>query len=225
MQTTNELYQNQGIHVIVTLLTVENNKFKVLLIKRKKQPFQDHWCLLGGAVYNNETLDNAILREMKEKTQIVGVIPEYFGLFSKPNRAKETGFRMLGVGYLGLVDSSLINFVKESEKTADVEWWNIDEVPKLAYDHKEILEKAIEYLRKQIFKSNLIKKLFPNYVTIPELQKTYETILDKQFDRRNFRKKILSIGLVVDTGLYSNEKGKKPAKLYSIQEIKDDINL
>lgn len=225
MQTENILYKNQGIHVIMTLLTVVDNKFKVFLVKRKKQPFKEYWCLLGGAVYNNETLDNAILREIKEKAGINGVEPEYFGLFSEPDRAKETGFRMLGVGYLGLVDSSIIKLVKETEKTADIEWCDIDKVPKLAYDHKEILEKAIEYLRKQIFKSSIVKKLFPNYVTIPELQKTYETILNKNFDRRNFRKKILSIGLIIDTGLYNNEKGKKPAKLYLIQEIKDDISL
>ena len=224
MEIKNPLYKNQGIHAIVSLLTVSENKFKVLLIKRKKEPFKDYWCLLGGAVYNNETLEIAVLRELEEKSGIKNVKPDMFGMFSKPDRAKETGFRMLGIGYLALVDNSAINFIKDSTKTTDIMWWDIDKIPDLAYDHKDILESSIEYLKKQIFKSDIIKSLFPKYVTIPELQKAYETILGKSFDRRNFRKKMLSIGLISDTGLFQNN-GKKPAKLYLINEIKEEINL
>ncbi len=224
MQTNNPLYKNQGIHVIVTLLTVSDNRFKVLLIKRKKAPFKDFWCLLGGAVYNNETLEIAVQRELKEKSGIDNINPEMFGLFSEPDRAIITGFRMLGVGYLALVDELMMQFVKESEAASEISWWDIDKIPNLAYDHKEILEKAIEYLKKQIFKSSVIKILFPKYVTLPELQNVYEKILGKIFDRRNFRKKMLSIGLISDTG-FLKENGKKPAKLYLINELKEDIML
>lgn len=224
MQTNNPLYQNQGIHVVNAIFTVDNNKFKVLLLKRKNNPFYGYWALVSGAVYNNETLENAVNRELKEKVKMDSVNPIMFDLFSNPNRAKETGYRMLGVGYMAFVDNSAISFVKESAKVSNVEWWDIENLPPLAYDHKEILDKAIEFLKVQIFKSDIVKVLFPNGVTIPELQNVYEKVLMVKLDRRNFRKKILQIGLIQDTNK-TIETGGKPAKLYKINSVKDDFNF
>lgn len=216
MQTKNPKYKNQGMHVIVSLLTVLDGKFKVLLVKRKNKPYMDYWSLLGGAVYNNETLETALSREIYEKSGIKNVNPMQFAIFSDPNRAKETGFRMLGIAYVGLIDASAITFIKETAKTSDIDWIDIDAVPTLAYDHNMVLTSAIDYLKSEIFKPSILKTLYPDTVTIPELQSVCEAVLGEGLDRRNFRKKLISDGIVSDTGLEKSTPGKKPCKLYTI---------
>ena len=218
MQTKNPKYKNQGIHVIVSLLTVVDGKFKVLLVKRKNKPYMDHWALIGGAVYNNETLEDALSRELYEKSGIKNVVPMQFKIFSDPNRAKETGFRMLGIAYVGLIDASAITFIKETAKTSDIDWYDVDTVPNLAYDHNEVLSNAIDYLKCEIYKPAILKTLFPDTVTIPELQSVFEAVIGDNLDRRNFRKKMILDGIVVDTGLEKSIPGKKPSKLYTIAE-------
>lgn len=218
MQTKNPKYKNQGIHVIVSLLTVVDGHFKVLLVKRKNKPYQDHWSLIGGAVYNNETLETALGRELYEKSGIKDVVPMQYKIFSDPNRAKETGFRMLGIAYVGLIDASAITFIKETAKTSDIDWFDISEVPTLAYDHNEVLLSAIDYLKNKIFEPCILKTLFPDTVSIPELQTVFEAVLGENLDRRNFRKKLILDGIVQDTGLEKTTPGKKPSKLYRIIE-------
>lgn len=216
MQTNNPRYKNQGVHTIVSLLTVENKKFKVLLIKRKNNPFNNYWALLGGALYNDESLESSVIREIKEKSGIENINPLMFKLFSDPNRAKETGFRMLGVGYVALIDASAITFIKETIKTSDVAWFDIDDVPELAYDHNEVLMDSIKYLKSQIFKPQILKMLFPNTVTIPELISVFETILEEKQDRRNFRKKLLQENILIDCNCETQGEGNKPCKVYKI---------
>lgn len=223
MQKNNPLYKNQGAHVIVCLLTVDDNKFKVLLIKRKNQPFENYWSLLGGAVYNNESLETAISRELDEKCGISKIKPSLFKIYSNVERAKESGFRMFGLAYLALVDASAITFIKNSEKASEVCWFEIESLPNLAYDHNTILSDAIDFLKNQICKNETLKMLFPDYVTISELQNVFETILKKKFDRRNFRKKMLSIGLLKDTGTEKTQKGRKPCKLYKIETLEKNF--
>ena len=213
MNKDNPLYKNQGIHVLTSLFTVEDGKFKVLLIKRKNEPFKDKWILVGGACYNNETTDDAMKREMFEKTGLKNINFEFFNIFSRPDRSPL--MRMLAVAYVGVIDCKKVKILRETTKTKDADWFQIDRVPELGYDHKEILEKSIEYLRKRIFDSIILKNLFPKTFTLPQLYNAYVSILNKNIDRRNFRKKMLSYNIIEDTGLYESESGKKPAKLYS----------
>lgn len=216
MQTNNPRYLNQGIHVIVSVISVSGGKLKVLLAKRKNAPYTNFWALLGGAVYNDETLETAVKREIFEKSGIENITPMQYKLFSDPNRAKETGFRMLGIAYVVLVDESVISFTKQTEKTSDMEWFNIDDVPTLAYDHNQVLNDSIDYLKNKINSSVILKNLYPNDVTIPELQSVYETILGESLDRRNFRKKLLQENVIIDTGREKQIFGKKPCKIYEI---------
>ena len=194
MDKNNPLYKNQGIHVITALFTVENGKFKVLLIKRKNQPFKDKWILIGGACYNNEDVYDAMKREMAEKTGLKNINFEFFNIFSKPNRSPI--MRMLAVVFIGVIDSTKVKILKETSKTEDADWFLIDRIPELGYDHKEILEKSIEFLKKRIFKSQILKNLFPKTFTLPQLYNAYVSILNKAVDRRNFRKKLLSGGII-----------------------------
>ena len=218
MQVNNPRYLNQGMHVIVSVISVSGGKLKVLLAKRKNAPYTDYWSLLGGAVYNDETLENAVKREIFEKSGIENIEPMQYKLFSNPNRAKETGFRMLGIAYVVLVDESVISFTKQTEKTSDIDWFDINEVPTLAYDHNQVLNDSIDYLKQKINSAKILKTLYPNDVTIPELQSVYEIVLGEVLDRRNFRKKLLQDNIIVDTGREKPIFGKKPCKIYEINE-------
>ena len=212
MDITNELYKNQGIHVILSLFTVEDGKFKVFLIKRKNMPFKDNWILIGGACYNNEDTDTAMKRELFEKTGIKDINYRLYNVFSRPDRSPLC--RMIAIVYIGVIDKNRVKFLKDTAKTQDADWFEIDKVGKLGYDHNEILNNAIDYLRKNIFDTNILKDLFPKYFTLPELHKAYESILEKQIDRRNFRKSLLQKGIIKDSGKMETVKGKKPSKLY-----------
>lgn len=219
MEVTNPLYRNQGIHVISSIFTVEKGITKVLLIQRKNKPFEGMWALVGGALHNDEDLDTGASREVYEKTGIANIELSLCNVFGKVDRSPV--MRMVAVSYLGVIDSAKVNFLKETLKTSNADWFSIDNIPQLAYDHNEILKDALEKLKVEITRSNILKSLFPSGFTLPELQKTYESILGYSLDRRNFRRKILSLDLIEDTKKEIKFEGKKPAKVYQFKENKN----
>lgn len=223
MRKDYKLYKNQGIHVITSLFTVEKGIVKVLLIKRKNEPYYGKWVLTGGALYNNETLEEGAYREIKEKTGIENIPIKQFKAFGRVDRSPI--MRMVAIGFIGIIDSNRVQILKKSRNTSDAKWVPIDEIPHLGYDHNEILTAAIQELKEDIINSNILKSLFPDGITIPELQKTYEAILNKKFDRRNFRKKILSLNLLEDTKKQGKFEGNKPAKIYKFKDDIEEIDI
>ncbi|MCX4249027.1 MAG: NUDIX domain-containing protein [Bacilli bacterium] len=222
MEVNNPLYKNQGVHLLTSIFTVDHGIVKVLLIKRDNEPFKDSWALVGGALYNNEDLKDGLKREIKEKTGIKNIDLHLVDVHGKVNRSPV--MRMVAVSYMGVLDINRVEVLKKTLKTNDAEWFNIKDVlnMSLAYDHKEIIKRTFEELKSQICKSNILVSLFPSGFTMPEIQKTYEAILGITMDRRNFRRKLLSLNLVYDTGEYLNFDGKKPAKLYRFKENIED---
>ncbi|MBQ4583861.1 MAG: NUDIX hydrolase [Bacilli bacterium] len=223
MQVKNPLYKDQGIHVITSIFTVIDGVTKVLLVKRKNSPFKDMWSLVGGALYNNEDLLDGVKREMFEKTGIVNIDTYFSGVFGKKDRSPVK--RMIAITYIGIIDSEKVSFLKETLKTSNADWFAIDKIPKLAFDHNEIVKEALKSLQENIVNTDILKALFPSGFTIPEIQRVYESILDKKFDRRNFRKKLLSIDLIQDTNKVRNFKGNKPAKVYKFKKSKISKNV
>lgn len=221
MEVKNPLYQNQGIHVIASIFTVEKGIVKVLLIRRTNEPFKDRWALPGGALYNNENIIDGLNRELKEKTGITNINLELCNVFGDVNRSKL--MRMVGISYLGVIDSERVEILRKTQKTSDADWFTINNIPDLAYDHNEIIKASLEKLKSSILNSDILKTLFPNGFTIPELQKTYEAILNKTFDRRNFRRKLLNLDLIYDTNKEINFEGKKKAKLYKFKENNKNV--
>ncbi len=217
MRKTNALYKNQGIHVITAIFTVELGVTKVLLVKRKNEPYKGDWILTGGALYNNEDLEAGAKREIFEKTGIKDIEIEQFKAFGDVNRSPV--MRMVAVAYIGVIDSSRVKLIRETINTSNADWFPIDKIPGLGFDHEEILKEALIYLQSKIVSTDILKALFPNEFTIPEIQKTYEAILNKKFDRRNFRKKLLSLDLIEDTNKTGRFEGKKPAKLYKFKDV------
>lgn len=225
MEVNNPKYKNQGIHIIASIFTVEKGVTKVLLVKRKNEPFKDMWSLVGGALYNDERLEDGLRREIKEKTGIKDVDFDLYlcNVFDDINRSPL--MRMLAVTYLGVIDNEKVSVLKETLKTTNAEWFPIDDVPQLAYDQNEILKDALNSLKSKIISSDILKSLFPGEFTIPEIQKVYESILEKKFDRRNFRKKLLNLNLIIDTSKYGKFEGRKPAKLYKFNHKIENKNV
>lgn len=219
MRLNYSLYKNQGIHVIASIFTVDKGEVKVLLVKRSNEPYKGMWALVGGALYNNEFLEEGMQREIFEKSGLTNVKVYPSGIFDNPSRTPD--MRMIAITYIGIIDKNKVQVLKKTLKTENSDWVRLDKVKELASDHNQILKKAIETLREQIISSDILKSLFPNGFTMPEVQKTYESILDKKFDRRNFRKKILSLGIIEDTNKYVVFEGKKPAKLYKFNKKKN----
>jgi len=220
MKVSNPLYSKQGIHIISALFTVDMGVTKVLLIKRSNEPYKNMWALVGGALYNNETLEEGMAREINEKTGIDNVEVEMFEIFSKVDRSPVQ--RMIAVGYIGVIDVDKVEILRQTMNTSDCDWVPIDLIKDLAYDHNEILDEAIKSLKQRITKTDILRSLYPNGFTLPELQKTYEAILNKSLDRRNFRKKMLNLGIIYDTGKAKRFEGNKPAKIYKFKSVKKD---
>lgn len=217
MEVKNPLYQNQGIHVITSIFTIEKGITKVLLIRKTEEPFKDMWSLVGGALYNNEDLIEGAKREIYEKTGIDDIevyLSDVFG-----DRERSSGMRMIAIAYFGVINSKRARELNDKvEHTKNLEWFPIENIPEMAYDHREQLLKSLECLKEKISYTSIMKALFPNGFTIPELQKAYETILEKTFDRRNFRKKLLSSGLIEETNLTTKFEGNKPANVYKFKK-------
>ncbi len=216
MEVNNPKYEHQGIHVIASIFTIDKGKLKILLVKRKNNPYQGLWALTGGALYNDEDLEEGLKREIYEKTGLENIEVKLANVFGKKNRSPV--MRMVAVTYIGIIDASKVEIAKSTLKTSNAEWFSIDEVPHLAYDHNEIITDAIKKLKEEILKTDLLKVFFPNGFTLPELQKVYESILEKKLDRRNFRKKILNMDMIIPTEEEKIFEGKKKAKIYKFKE-------
>lgn len=216
MELNNPLYKNIGAHVVSSIFTIEKGEIKVLLIKRKNEPFKGHWALPGGAMYNNELIIDAAKRELKEKTSLHDIDLHFIGIDDTIDRSPIR--RMFAFLFIGLVDIDKVEILKETTKTVDASWYSLKNVPELAYDYNKLLEKSILSLKEQIISSDILKRFYPNGFTIPEIHKVYETILDTTIDRRNFRKKLLSQNIIIDTNETINFEGKKPAKKYKFND-------
>ncbi len=213
MKVNDPRYKNQGIHVISNIFTIDKGVIKILLIKRKYDPFKDKWALVSGALYNDEEILDGLNREIKEKTGLTDIKNILTNVYSDINRSPV--MRMVGIAYIGLIDRYKVEINKETLKTVDAKWFSQDEIPKdLAFDHELIIKDSFDKLKNLVLETNILKSLYPNGFTIPEIQKVYESILNKKLDRRNFRKKIISLDFVKETNETSNFVGKKKARLY-----------
>ncbi len=212
MELKNPLYKNIGIHVVSSIFTVDNGIVKVLLVKRTNNPYNGYWALPGGGLYNNELVIDGAKRELKEKTGLENVELSMYKIFDKIDRSPLK--RMIAIAYIGVIDKKRAHLLTETNKTSSSDWIDINNIPTLAYDYNEILNGAIDRLKELIQTTNILKSLFPDEFTLAELHQVYESILNTNIDRRNFRKKMINSELVIDTNKTINYKGKKPAKLY-----------
>ena len=175
----------------------------VLLVKRKYKPHKGQWALPGGFVEEPESLEKAVERELKEETGIKINYLEQLYTFGKPGRDPRK--RVVSVAYYGLVRPDTFE-VHASTDAADARWFNFSKLPKLAFDHKKIVSMAIERLRGKITYEPIGFELLDENFPFSDLHQLYATLLDRDIDRRNFKKKILSLGVLEEL----REKHKRP---------------
>ncbi len=201
------------ITVDTVILTIKNNALQVLLIKRLKEPFIDKWAIPGGYVRMSETLEQAAVRILKEKTNVDNVYLEQLYTFGDPLRHPDS--RVITCVYFALVRYQDVK-VMESD---NVSWYPIDNLPSLAFDHKEIVDYARTRTRLSLRTCPVAYQLLKEKFTLTEMQKVYEIIMGKQLDKRNFRKKVLGTEGLIELDEFTKASSKRPARLYQYKQL------
>ncbi|MFT3932538.1 MAG: NUDIX domain-containing protein [Chitinophagaceae bacterium] len=189
----------------------------VLLIQRKYEPFKNGWAIPGGFVLENESLEDAVKRELEEETGINVNYLEQLYTFGDTDRDPRQ--RVIAVAYFGLVKASQYQQLKASTDAENAEWFSIKKLPTLAFDHKKILATAIERLRNKVRYQPIGFELLDKKFPFSDLEKLYAALLDKEINRRNFSKKILSFGILEETGeLQKTDAKGRPSKIYQFNQ-------
>jgi len=211
MNTPHTKYQYAAVASDMAIFTVQDNELKVLLIQMKKAPFTGMWALPGGLVGPQESINDAAKRILLEKTGVDNVHLEQCGAFGRVDR--DPFGRVVSVAYMALMPSDRVG-LKTTEEYGSVAWFPASFVPALAYDHKEVLAAAISQMKQRLMHSNVAYSLLPAEFTLTELQRLYEIILGKKLDKRNFRKRMLSLGMLKETGKKRQGSVSRPAVLF-----------
>jgi 8-oxo-dGTP diphosphatase len=196
-----------AVTVDVVIMRLYHQDLQVLLVKRHSWPYEGMWAIPGGFVNKDESLEAAAERELQEKTGVQDVYLEQLYTFGAPDRDPRT--RVITVVYFALLNTERLHV-----KTADGKWFSLYQLPPLAFDHQEILEYALSRLRGKLSYTTIAFRLLPERFTLHEIQRVYETILHHRLDKRNFRKKILSMDILEDTGVKKMAGTHRPARLY-----------
>jgi 8-oxo-dGTP diphosphatase len=207
-------YPHPAVTTDIALLTIRDERLAVLLVRRAGEPFKGCWALPGGFIEPNECLEDGALRELAEETGVTGVYLEQLYTFGKPDRDPRE--RIISVAYYALAPSELLTPVAGSDAAA-VAWFELDALPALAFDHDAVIALAQQRLRAKLDYSTVAFGFMQPEFTLGELQKVYETIRGEALDKRNFRKHILALGLLAETGTSRRVGNHRPAKLYRVE--------
>lgn len=203
-----------SVTVDVIIFTLRSSDLEVLLIKRKRPPFEGMWAIPGGFVIIDESLDDAALRELEEETGVRDVYLEQLYTFGDVDR--DPRGHVITVAYFALVPAAAIDPHAGSD-AVETRWWSVYDLPPLAFDHANILSYALQRLRYKLEYTAVGFELLPEVFTLSELQAAYEIILGEKLDKRNFRRKILSAEVIEATEMYRTGEGR-PAKLYHFRD-------
>lgn len=215
------MYQETKTHEItvdVVIYTIRKGKLQVLLVQRSKEPFVGKWAIPGGFIRLSENLDEAAQRLLYEKSNLKDVYLEQLSTFGDPLRYPRS--RVITVAYFALIrsESLQLKFDTAIDNIQDVQWHSVYDLPPLAFDHDKIIKYALKRLRDRLEYSPIAFQLLPKKFTLTELQKAYEIILHKELDKRNFRKKMISLGILTELDEYTKQCSKRPARLYMFNE-------
>ncbi len=206
-------YPHPAVTTDIVIFTIRQDELKVLLIKRALPPFQGEWALPGGFIDLDESLEKGARRELEEETGVSGVYLEQLYTFGQPDRDPRE--RVITVAYYALIPSDKIE-IRAATDAEGVSWFGMEEIPELAFDHEQILQAAHERLAAKLDYSTIAFQFMPKAFTLTELQQVYELILRESVDKRNFRKRILSLNLIKETGKERKAGAHRPAKLYRV---------
>jgi 8-oxo-dGTP diphosphatase len=187
---------------------------KIILIQRDIPPFEGEWALPGGFIHLDESLETAALRELKEETGIENVFLEQLYTFGEVNRDPRE--RVITVAYYALINlnEQTIHATTDARDTA---WFSLSELPPLAFDHQKIIDVALKRLKAKVRYEPIGFELLPEKFTLSQLQRLYETILEQSLDKRNFRRKILQMELLIDICEQQTGVPHRAAQLYRFE--------
>lgn len=208
-------YPHPAVTVDIVVFGYDEADLKVLLIQRDRAPYRSKWALPGGFVEIDESIDDAARRELEEETGMSRVFLEQLYTFGAPKRDPRE--RVISVAHYALVKLT-DHTVRAASDARNVAWFPVADLPALAFDHEEILEVALRRLKGKIRYEPIGFELLPQKFPLSELQRLYETILEQELDKRNFRKKILSMGLLADTEEIQQDVAHRAARLYRFDE-------
>ena len=197
------------VTVDIVIFTIQQGVLKVLLVKRRIDPFIGQFAIPGGFVLEDEDLQEAAIRELKEETGVADVYLEQLYSFGDPKR--DPRGRVVTVAYFALISAD--RKLKAGSDAAEAAWFSMDDLPRLAFDHSTILNYALERLRNKLEYTTVGFQLLPEKFTLTELQEVYEAILGKELDKRNFRRKMSVLKILKPLPEY-RRGGQRPAQLY-----------
>lgn len=208
-------YPRPALIVDAVVFGLDEGELKVLLIRRGGEPFAGCWALPGGFVHVGESPDTAVRRELAEETCLEKVFLEQLATFGEPDRDPRE--HVVTVAYYALVNLSLHppSAASDASDASDAEWFPAASPPELAFDHAKILAAALERLRGKLRYQPVGFKLLPERFPLRDLQHLYESVLERALDKRNFRKKILAMGILRETEEVEDDVRHRAARLYS----------
>ncbi|MEJ5960656.1 NUDIX hydrolase [Pedobacter immunditicola] len=210
---------NSTFSIDCVVFGFDEGELKILLIERNEEPFKD-WCALPGNIVDpGESLDQSASRILKELTGLGDIFMEQFYTFGDVDRHPQG--RVISIAYYAMLRLGGEKAVKPISSYAKKAFWkNINDLPKLAFDHQQIFEKGLEKIKRRIKHQPIAFELLPEKFTLTQLQNVYELILGKKLDKRNFRKKMLSFGVLKE--LDEKQKGVsfRAAMLYKFDRRK-----
>jgi 8-oxo-dGTP diphosphatase len=201
-------YENSRVAVDAVVFTIHEDKLKVFIRKREKAPFKGKFELPGGLLKEKETSEKTLSRKINELVTSDPVFFQQFYTFTEPKRDPRT--RTVSIGFLALINSEQIQDYSP--------WHTISSLKReMAFDHEHIIDVAFEYLKKEI-NSLIVKQFLPELFPLNRLQNAYEIILGESYDNRNFRRKMINSGVVIETKKLQRDVSHRPAKLYKFRK-------
>lgn len=206
------------VETLVSIVCVDDGKFKILLKKKQTQPYKGYWILPGSILQNNETLEKSAEDIIYNCIGIRKINNKQYYIFSNLNRSLEE--RILAVLFVAFTTKELSQkYITGSEYS----WFDLKELPKLGYDHNDILKVFSKKITDEILRGDIIYNLFPSDFTISEIHKFYENISGKSLDKRNFRKRLFNKDLIEETGFKNKSINGRPSNLYRFKEMKENV--
>ena len=210
-------YLKFGLSIDCVVFGYNEGKVQVLLIERNAQPFKGNWALPGELVSTDSNLEDAANGILNNFTGLSNIFMEQFLTFGSVDR--HPAGRVTTVGYYSLVGSNKYKPITSSWSKS-IQWFDINDLPNLAFDHERILRKGINTLKRMVRYRPVGFELLTNKFTLSELQDLYEAILNYKFDKPNFRKKILSMDLLIQLDEFQENVSHRPAKLFMFDETR-----
>ncbi len=208
-------YARPALAVDCVVFGLDDDDLKVLLIRRGMDPFLGRWALPGGFVHMDETVEEAARRELREEAGIDRAVLEQLHVFSGLDRDPRE--RVVTVAHYALVKLS-DHSVRAATDAREAAWFGVDDLPSLAFDHAAIVDLAVDKLRAKVKQTPIGFELLPKKFTLTQLQRVYEKVLDRELDKRNFRKKVLATGLLIETEEVEQDVAHRAARLFRFDE-------